>query len=142
MLNSLSLATSGRLSGGIFPTLSMAVRGFLFAEMITLIAVSFADDNYTIEFKSKSHGFNFNEDLQGYDFNDDLHNAEFSESQSSTFNDSVIAVDILKDESLINYEHSMVVGYNDSIITASIDNANSALEILSDAVSVSYNEKR
>ena len=124
MLNSLSMATGGYLSGGKFPTLAMASNGFLFTdlvdEVITDVTARFLDNRYNSGFDS------------------DLYDSIFNASDISVFADSIIGAGYAKTALHVKYDDSANVMYNDDIVTSSIKQTEITAGTQGASVSTSY----
>ena len=124
MLNSLSMATGGYLSGGKFPTLSIASSGFLFtdlvAQVIDEVAARFLDNRYASGFDS------------------DLYDSIFNDSGTSVFADSVTGAAYAKNALSVKYDDSASVMYNDDIVTSSIKQTEITAGTQGASVSTSY----
>ena len=124
MLNSLSMATGGYLSGGKFPTLSMASSGLLFTDLVTQ-----AIDEVTARFLDSRYASGFDSDLYDSIFND---------SDALSFADNSIDAEYLKNALPVKYDDSTNVMYNDDIVTSSIKKTEITAEIQVSSVSTSY----
>ena len=124
MLNSLSMATGGYLSGGKFPTLSLATSGFLFTDLVTEIIAEvtarFLDSRYA----------------SGFD--GDVYESIFNASDASTFADSGVGAGYLKDALSVKYDDSATVMYNNDIVTSTVKQSGITAGIEADRVSLSY----
>ena len=124
MLNSLSMATGGYLSGGKFPTLSMVSSGFLFTDLATQ-----AIDEVTARFLDSRYASGFDSDLYDSIFND---------SYTSVFANSGVDAGYAKTALHVKYDDSTNVMYNDDIVTSSIKKTEITAEIQVSSVSTSY----
>ena len=120
MLNSLSMATDGRLSGGKFPTLAMASNGFLFTEIIAEVTARFLESRYA----------------SGFDA--DLYQSIFEASDTSVFADSFTGAAYAKDDLSVKYDDSASVMYNNDIVTSSIKKTEITAGTQANSVSTSY----
>ena len=124
MLNSLSMATGGYLSGGKFPTLSIASGGLLFTDLVTQ-----AIDEVTARFLDSRYASGFDSDL---------YNSIFNDTDALSFADNSIDAEYLKNALSVKYDDSTNVMYNDDIVTSSIKKTEITAGIQVNSVSTSY----
>ena len=124
MRNSLSMATGGYLSGGKFPTLSIASSGLLFTDLVTQVI-----DEVTARFLDSRYASGFDSDLYDSIFND---------TDALSFADNSIDAEYLKTALHVKYDDSTNVMYNDDIVTSSIKKTEITAGIQVNSVSTSY----
>ena len=124
MLNSLSMATGGYLSGGKFPTLSIASSGLLFTDLVTQVI-----DEVTARFLDSRYASGFDSDL---------YNSIFNDTDALSFADNSIDAEYLKNALSVKYDDSTNVMYNDDIVTSSIKKTEITAGIQVNSVSTSY----
>ena len=124
MLNSLSMATGGHLSGGKFPTLAMASNGFLFTDLVNEVI-----DEVTARFLDSRYASGFDADL---------YQSIFEASDTSVFAGSGVDAGYAKTALHVKYDDSANVMYNDDIVTSSIKKTEITAGTQASSVSTSY----
>ena len=118
------MATGGYLSGGKFPTLSIASSGFLFTDLATQ-----AIDEVTARFLDSRYASGFDSDLYDSIFND---------TNALSFADNNIDAEYLKNALSVKYEDSTSAMYNDNIVTSSIKKTEITTGIQASSALTSY----